>query len=161
MTETVPKTQKGVSLLLVYDKRLLLILRDDNPDIFCPCRWATPGGGIEEGEHPMQAAYREMKEELGNELCASMILKFLGTSPKQNSYFTGIIDDPDQIVLSEGIHHEFFSLDEIRTLIIERGDRKFGIGGALRTRILRSEKDYEYLQQLLEKGELLPPSVFE
>ena len=51
----------GVGIILRKpDGRLLLCERKDKPG-----RWSFPQGGIEPGEIPVLAAYREMGEELG------------------------------------------------------------------------------------------------
>ncbi len=49
----------GVSVILLRKKQVLLILRDDIPV------WTLPGGGIEKGETPENAAIRECFEETG------------------------------------------------------------------------------------------------
>jgi 8-oxo-dGTP diphosphatase len=60
---TSPK--RGVSAILVDDQnRVLLQLRDDKPDIYCPGQWCLFGGGVEPGETPLQAFVREVREEL-------------------------------------------------------------------------------------------------
>lgn len=44
---------------------VLLLLRDDRPDLSSPNRWATLGGHMEGSETPEQAAHREFIEETG------------------------------------------------------------------------------------------------
>jgi 8-oxo-dGTP pyrophosphatase MutT (NUDIX family) len=51
----------AVSLIMCYDEhsRLLLGKRNDNG------KWTLPGGHIDQGEDPVEAAYRELSEETG------------------------------------------------------------------------------------------------
>jgi 8-oxo-dGTP diphosphatase len=55
-------------LLFDRDRKLLIYLRDDKPDIPFPNHWDFFGGHVEDGETPEQALVREVKEELGVEL---------------------------------------------------------------------------------------------
>jgi len=83
-------------LFVVCEGRLLLILRDDKPDIkddpengiHFPNCWALPGGGMEEGEDFFRTAARELFEEL----TIKFQLQILGVSQKGNCYFFGSID---------------------------------------------------------------------
>ncbi|MPZ75155.1 MAG: NUDIX domain-containing protein [Deltaproteobacteria bacterium] len=61
---------KQIAQVLLFDRggRLLIYLRDDNPDIPFPNHWDFFGGHLEEGESPEQALVREVKEEIGVEL---------------------------------------------------------------------------------------------
>ena len=54
----------GAKAFIVYNKKLLLILRDNNPNISFPNTWNLPGGGIEEGESGIEAIKRELQEEI-------------------------------------------------------------------------------------------------
>ena len=43
----------------------MLLLTHFDPEVGLPPRWLTPGGGIDSGETPIQAAIRELSEETG------------------------------------------------------------------------------------------------
>lgn len=49
--------------LIVYRKKILLILRDDKPDIPYPDYWAPLGGNAQGNELPEETLKRELKEE--------------------------------------------------------------------------------------------------
>jgi 8-oxo-dGTP pyrophosphatase MutT (NUDIX family) len=44
---------------------IFLLLTHFDPEVGLPPRWLTPGGGIDTGETPIQAAVRELAEETG------------------------------------------------------------------------------------------------
>lgn len=50
------------------DGRFLLMLTHFDARVGLPPRWITPGGGIDEGEEPLDAAVRELREETGLEV---------------------------------------------------------------------------------------------
>ncbi|MFI9275464.1 NUDIX hydrolase [Kitasatospora sp. NPDC052896] len=54
-----------VLLLDGADRVLLLKFHVDPGDPAAGHGWSTPGGGIEEGEQPAEAAARELREEIG------------------------------------------------------------------------------------------------
>ncbi|WP_385618598.1 NUDIX hydrolase [Streptomyces sp. P8-A8] len=61
-------TQQGISTaIIVADGRVLMIRRREREGKLL---WAFPGGGIEAGESPEQAAVRETAEEVGLEVKA-------------------------------------------------------------------------------------------
>ncbi|MGB3806501.1 MAG: NUDIX domain-containing protein [Erythrobacter sp.] len=55
---------EGVSVIITDDQDRLLLLRHS----YGPKVWALPGGGLDRGEDPVEAARREMREELQIEL---------------------------------------------------------------------------------------------
>jgi len=61
----------GAKLALFIGADLLVIQRDDRPDIPWPGHWDLPGGGREGDETPEACALRETREEVGLVLQAS------------------------------------------------------------------------------------------
>lgn len=57
--------------LIDADGRILLAQRPEGKDL--AGLWEFPGGKVEEGEHPEATLRREIKEELGIELCESCL----------------------------------------------------------------------------------------
>lgn len=55
----------AAAIIVLDDSRYLLQLRDNKAGIFFPGHWGLFGGGVEEGEQPIDALRRELKEELG------------------------------------------------------------------------------------------------
>ncbi len=54
----------AIVLLVDRDGRLLMQQRDQYAEV-APLQWAMPGGRIEPGETPIEAAHRELLEETG------------------------------------------------------------------------------------------------
>jgi len=70
---------------------LLMIMRDDKPEIDFPAHWDFPGGGRDPGETGYQTAAREMREEVGLDLDRGRILWRArlpsDTAPGRESWF--------------------------------------------------------------------------
>lgn len=52
------------ALIILEDGRYLMQLRDQKADIFYPGHWGLFGGAVDRGEEPLEALYRELREEL-------------------------------------------------------------------------------------------------
>jgi 8-oxo-dGTP diphosphatase len=95
-------------LLFDCDRKLLIYLRDDKPDIPFPNHWDFFGGHVEEGETPEGAMVREVKEELGIELTEwQFFSRYECTQgdvyPNIKYIYRANIDKrPAELVLSEG-----------------------------------------------------------
>jgi len=113
------------------DGKLLLQLR--GPDVFVPNKWdASAGGHVESGESYLEAAQKELGEELGLhdvEITQIGIAKYGGTYEERiMNRFVGVFRvvipagtpinfDPDEVA-----DVRWFSLDEIRKLIANQPD---------------------------------------
>ena len=64
----------GVKAALLVEQSILVILRDNKPDIPWPNTWELPGGGREGDESPFECAAREVYEELGIHLTEDCLL---------------------------------------------------------------------------------------
>ena len=63
-----PETQRipcVAAILADPAGRVILIQRDERPDLAFPGWWTLPGGRVEPGETPEEAIRREVAEELG------------------------------------------------------------------------------------------------
>ncbi|MBC7746619.1 NUDIX hydrolase [Pedobacter sp.] len=63
----------GVKTIVVNeDNEVLLLKRSDKST--SPHRWDFPGGGVDRGENPLDAAIREIKEETGLDVSHTQVL---------------------------------------------------------------------------------------
>ncbi|MFE2914786.1 NUDIX domain-containing protein [Kitasatospora indigofera] len=68
---TLPNHLAGAGILLRRPGgRVLLVQPDYNDD----ATWEIPGGALDHGEYPWQAAAREVKEEIGHDLAPGRLL---------------------------------------------------------------------------------------
>jgi len=65
---------EGAKLVLLLGERLLVIRRDDRPDLPWPGYLDLPGGGKEEGETPEACVIRETREEVGLSIRAGQFI---------------------------------------------------------------------------------------
>jgi 8-oxo-dGTP diphosphatase len=55
----------GAKAVVIFENKILTILRDNKPNIHYPNMWDIPGGGIEIGETVKDCILREVWEEIG------------------------------------------------------------------------------------------------
>lgn len=110
----------GVKAFVVYDKRLLFILRDNNPNISFPNTWSLPGGGIEDGESETEAISRELKEEIcivpkGIVFLGKQIYKD-GSEVYRYLVYLKREEYEDLKLGDEGQKLDFFSIEEVNNI---------------------------------------------
>jgi 8-oxo-dGTP diphosphatase len=114
-----------IALILVVgrDGALLMQQRDDDARID-PGRWTPPGGHIEPGETPAEAARRELLEETGL-VAGELVPLWHGTRPDRtapgkliewNVFGTAVPAGQEDVVLGEGQALEFMPPDKVANL---------------------------------------------
>jgi 8-oxo-dGTP diphosphatase len=95
--------------LLTPDRRLILQLRDNKPEIHYPGMITAFGGGAEPGETPEQCALRELAEETGLRARAEQLERLGAVSkvdfrghPTASVFFLLRDVDPAALVITEG-----------------------------------------------------------
>jgi 8-oxo-dGTP diphosphatase len=112
-----------VAAVILVDSsgRLLLQLRDGGTTKD-PHRWGPPGGRVEPGEEPYEAAVRELEEETGLRV-DRLELFWSGLMPSGNEfhfYCGATTAGPDEIECNEGAAMEFVDAALISDLDLTR-----------------------------------------
>ncbi len=103
------------AILKNKEGKILFQLRDENGRN--PNKWGIFGGGIKQGETPIHALIREIKEELGIDVSKSDILKNYKI-PIVNYHIYEILlkESPKKLQLKEGKDMKFMSKREFMKL---------------------------------------------
>lgn len=94
------KRRRAARVLVVADDHILL-QQDSDPGVPGVRWWVTPGGGIDDGETPIEAAVRELWEETGLEATPSQLQGPVAERHVRHGY-------SDRILLQ---HETFFRVD--------------------------------------------------
>ena len=115
--------RKGTSIIFVNDqKQVLLLLRDDKPDIPYPNMWDIPGGHVEDGETPEQCIVREMKEEMDMNLEEFQLLSVMEFIDRiEYTFWKKANLDIQSINLHEGQKLKWFTEFEVKNTKLAYG----------------------------------------
>src|SRR5688572_17163246 len=101
-------------------REVLLLLRDDKPDISFPNHWTLVGGKAEDGETPKMAAHRELDEETGLKAELSFWKRYDRQHPNvivDRFIYVGRVNASlESIILGEGQDVRFFKSHDIKHL---------------------------------------------
>lgn len=117
---------RRVAVVLLVDARGWLLLQLRGADApASPGVWSIPGGGIEEGETPEEAARREMLEETGLLVDGDLALYWYGLRPSA-SQVKGLVEwfvycaptdaRQEDVILGEGAAMEFIAPEDALAL---------------------------------------------
>ena len=115
--------RKGTSIIFVNDKKqVLLLLRDDKPDIPYPNMWDIPGGHVDDGETPEQSIVREMKEEMDLNLEDFHLLSVMEFVDRvEYTFWKKANLDIQSITLHEGQKLKWFTESEVKNTKLAYG----------------------------------------
>jgi 8-oxo-dGTP diphosphatase len=124
MSEDQLVIERRVAVVFLVDRRGRLLMQQRTADAaVSPNQWTMPGGKIEEGEEPIDAAHRELLEETG--LRVDRLEPFwFGTRPSVSNPENGVVQvfsysgatdaEQDDVVLGEGQAMLFLTAEEAR-----------------------------------------------
>ena len=115
--------RKGCSIIFLNDKgQVLLLLRDNRPDIPYPDTWDVPGGHVEDVETPEQCIVREMQEEMGIRLKDFQLFSMMEFDDRIEYTFWKYENlDINKIKLTEGQYLRWFTEDEVYNTVLAYG----------------------------------------
>jgi 8-oxo-dGTP diphosphatase len=115
--------RSGASIIFTNRRdEVLLLLRDDKPDIPYPDMWDLPGGHVDNGETPEACIVREMLEEIETDVSGCSLHAVYDFSDRIEYIFHMELDaDPETIPLHEGQCLRWFPSHEIAHLSLAYG----------------------------------------
>ncbi len=122
---------KSAGALIVHNKKVLMLLRDDSPQIPSPNCWQLIGGHLEVGESPREALIREVKEETHLQIEANEPIKIgkIVILGKQEHFLYWIKLAQEKVadvrLGDEGQAVDFFSVEELEKVKMGQFDRSY------------------------------------
>ncbi|MEF3692536.1 MAG: NUDIX domain-containing protein [Candidatus Moraniibacteriota bacterium] len=111
--------KKSSGALITYNKKVLMLLRDNNPRIPDPNCWQLIGGYLEANETPTEALIREVKEESNLQISEDEIKEIgkiiIPDKLEHSLYWIKLSEDKikDIKLGNEGQKIGFFSMEEL------------------------------------------------
>jgi 8-oxo-dGTP diphosphatase len=127
MKEPVPKhsfmKRSGASIIFLNSRsEVLLLLRDNRPDIPYPDMWDLPGGHVEEHETPESCIVREMLEEIETDVSGCRPHAVYDFPDRIEHIFLMELELPaEAITLHEGQRLRWFTAHELDRLPLAYG----------------------------------------
>lgn len=90
-----PRRHRAAARVLVTDGSHVLMFADTDPGLPGTRWWVTPGGGLDPGETPLQAAVREVAEETGLRIGASDLLGPVATRVVLHGYSDQVLSQQE------------------------------------------------------------------
>lgn len=105
------KHQQYADCLIRNESGQLLLLRRSQQDSFEPGKMCLPGGKIEDGELPIEAAKRELYEETGLTLSSLRLVDLVQRSDSVSYYYEAYVTGNPLIALDNEEHHNYEWVD--------------------------------------------------
>lgn len=106
-----PRKQRSASRVVVRSGGQVLLFKDTDPGVPGSGWWVTPGGGIDPGETPAQAAIRELFEEAGLVISEADLIGPIAVRDVVHGY-------SDQILVQQ---ETFYAVDVVRFTVDTTG----------------------------------------
>lgn len=103
----VKKKEYFSDMIIANDKSEILLLKRSQVNDFCPNTWGLPGGHIDRGEHPQDAAARETLEETGIEISTSLLIGESDTNEANIKYYWAPVGDIQAVRLNYPEHVQY------------------------------------------------------
>lgn len=115
------KSRGALTVIIDEEEKVLIVKRAPIKGTWEPNKLALVGGGIEEGEEPIDAAKREAMEETGLNLEYFIDDFYILTPPKTVDYvfIAKAPENPKVILNDEHTEFNWFGLDDLKTLVNE------------------------------------------